>query len=132
MRFSYLFVEGFKSVFKNKKSTTISLITMICAMFLFGVFFAIGQNINYILDQVQRNQGIEVFIKNEATDETGLLFYLEQYLEYNASKTEEKEGKEDKEDKSDQEDKTDQEHKTDKPDKGDKKEPNEGPTLVRK
>jgi cell division transport system permease protein len=42
---------------------------MICAMFLFGVFFAIGQNINYILDQVQRNQGIEVFIKNEATDE---------------------------------------------------------------
>ena len=69
MRFSYLFVEGFKSVFKNKKSTTISLITMICAMFLFGVFFAIGQNINYILDQVQRNQGIEVFIKNEATDE---------------------------------------------------------------
>ena len=47
----------------------ISLITMICAMFLFGVFFAIGENINFVLEQVQRSQGMEVFILNEATQE---------------------------------------------------------------
>ena len=69
MRISYLFGEGFKNIFKNKKSAMISLITMICAMFLFGVFFAIGENINSILEQVQRSQGIEVFILNEATNE---------------------------------------------------------------
>ena len=69
MKFSYLFGEGFKNVFKNKKSAIISLITMICAMFLFGVFFAIGENINFVLEQVQRSQGMEVFILNEATQE---------------------------------------------------------------
>lgn len=66
---NYLLKEGIKNVFKNKKSTTISLVTMIITMFLFGAFFSIGENINYILEQVQKNQGIEVFIQNEATDD---------------------------------------------------------------
>jgi len=69
MGVNYLIREGIKNVFKNKKSTMISLVTMICAMFLFGAFFAIGENVNSILEQVQRNQGIEVFIENDATDE---------------------------------------------------------------
>lgn len=66
---NYLMREGIKNVFKNKKATMISLITMICAMFLFGTFFAIGENVNSLLEQVQKNQGMEVFIQNEATDE---------------------------------------------------------------
>ena len=69
MKFSYLIGEGFKNIFKNKKSAMTSLVTMICAMFLFGIFFAIGANINSILEQVQRSQGMEVFILNEATQE---------------------------------------------------------------
>jgi len=67
--FTYLISEGFSNVFKNKKGTMISLITMICAMFMFGAAFAIGQNVNYVMEQVQASQGIEVFILNEATDE---------------------------------------------------------------
>ncbi len=66
---NYLIREGIKNVFKNKKATMISLITMICAMFLFGTFFAIGENVNSVLEQVQKSQGIEVFIQNEATDD---------------------------------------------------------------
>ncbi|MCX4303192.1 MAG: permease-like cell division protein FtsX [Clostridia bacterium] len=67
--FTYLISEGFSNVFKNKKGTMVSLITMICAMFMFGAAFAIGENVNYIMKQVQASQGIEVFILNEATDE---------------------------------------------------------------
>lgn len=67
--FTYLISEGFSNVFKNKKGTMVSLITMICAMFMFGAAFAIGQNVNYIMQQVQASQGIEVFILNDATDE---------------------------------------------------------------
>ena len=67
--FTYIIKEGVRNVFKNKKATMISLITMICAMFLFGTFFAIGENVNAVLNQVQKNQGMEVFIQNEATDE---------------------------------------------------------------
>ncbi|MBR3697547.1 MAG: permease-like cell division protein FtsX [Clostridia bacterium] len=66
---TYLISEGFSNVFKNKKGTTTSLITMICTMFMFGVTFAIGQNVNYIMEQVKQQQGIEVFILNDATDE---------------------------------------------------------------
>ena len=56
---SYLISEGFKNVFKNKKSTVISTImTMVCMMLLFGAFFAIGVNVNSILEQVQMKQGI--------------------------------------------------------------------------
>ena len=67
--FTYIFKEVIKNVFKNKKATMISLVTMICAMFLFGAFFSIGENVNTILMQVQQSQGIEVFIENETTDE---------------------------------------------------------------
>ena len=66
---TYLISEGFSNVFKNKKGTMTSLITMICAMFMFGAAFAIGQNVNYIMKQVQQEQGIEVFILNDASDE---------------------------------------------------------------
>ena len=66
---TYLISEGFSNVFKNKKGTMTSLVTMICAMFMFGAAFAIGQNVNYIMKQVQQEQGIEVFIINDATDE---------------------------------------------------------------
>ena len=67
--FTYLIGEGFKNVFKNTKSTVISVITMICTMFLFGIFFSIGVNINSILEQVQLKQGMQVFIWDEVTDE---------------------------------------------------------------
>ena len=67
--FSYLIKEGFSNIFKNKKSTIISIMTMICTMFLFGLFFAIGVNVNSILEQVQMKQGMQVFIWDETTEE---------------------------------------------------------------
>ena len=66
---TYLISEGFKNLFKNKKSSVSSLITMMCAMFLFGAAFAIGENVNALLGQVQQAQGMEVFIDIDATDE---------------------------------------------------------------
>ena len=65
----YLISEGFKNVFKNKKSSFTSLITMICAMFIFGVAFAIGENANSVVEQVSKSQGIQVYMITDATDE---------------------------------------------------------------
>lgn len=67
--FSYLISEGFKNIIKNGKASVSSLVTMICAMILFGVFFSIGENIESAMSQIQMSQGIEVFILDEATDE---------------------------------------------------------------
>lgn len=64
----YLVGEGFRNVFKNKKSTSASLIIMCFTMLIFGVFFIIGQNINSIMKQLEGEQGMQVFLK-EISDE---------------------------------------------------------------
>lgn len=72
MKFSnltYLIGDGFRSVFKNKKASMASLITMLCAMLIFGIAFLIGENANSIVKQVSSAQGIQVYIQNAATDE---------------------------------------------------------------
>ncbi len=67
--FTYLVGEGFKNIFKNKKSTAASLMIMCATMIIFGVFFIIGQNINHFVKEVESAQGIQVFINKDATDE---------------------------------------------------------------
>ncbi len=67
--FSYLLGEGFRNVFKNKKSTAASLMIMCATMIIFGVFFIIGENINHLVKEVEAVQGIQVFINNDATDD---------------------------------------------------------------
>ena len=68
-RLGYLIGEGFSNVFKNKKSTGASLMIMCATMIIFGIFLILGENINHFVEQVESEQGIQVFIKNEATQE---------------------------------------------------------------
>lgn len=65
---SYLIGEGFKNVLKNKKSTGASLMIMCATMIIFGVFFMIGENINHIMNELEMQQGMQVFIIDEATE----------------------------------------------------------------
>ena len=65
----YLIGEGFSNVFKNKKSTGASLMIMCATMIIFGIFLILGENINHFVDEVEAEQGIQVFVKNEATQE---------------------------------------------------------------
>ena len=67
--FGYLIGEGFRNFFKNKKSTAASIIIMCATMFIFGIFFLIGENINYIMEQVQSEQAMQIFIDLESTPE---------------------------------------------------------------
>ena len=67
--FGYLIGEGFSNVFKNKKSTGASLIIMCATMIIFGIFLILGENINHIVDQVKSEQGFQVFLKVDATED---------------------------------------------------------------
>ena len=67
--FGYLIGEGFSNVFKNKKSTGASLMIMCATMIIFGIFLIIGENINHFVDQIKSEQGFQVFLKTDATDE---------------------------------------------------------------
>lgn len=66
---SYLIKEGFRSVFKNKKATIASLGTMCATMFIFGIFFALGENINFFVKGLEEEQAMIVNIEESATDE---------------------------------------------------------------
>lgn len=66
---SYLVGEGFKNVFKNKKSTISSLVIMCCAMLFFGIFFALGENIAHIMENIQESQSMQIWLVNGATSE---------------------------------------------------------------
>ncbi len=65
----YLIGEGFRSVAKQKKMTSASIIIMCATMFIFGVFYLIGENINYIMKQVESQQGMRVIIAENATQD---------------------------------------------------------------
>lgn len=72
MRFNvmkYLIGEGIRGLFKNKKSTMSTLVIMCAAMFIFGLFFVIGENINEYVKSIADAQGIRVFIADEATEQ---------------------------------------------------------------
>ncbi len=66
---NYLIKEGFKSVFKNKKATIASLGTMCATMFIFGLFFTLGENINFFVKGLKEDQAMRVNITREATEE---------------------------------------------------------------
>ena len=66
---SYLITDGFRNVFKNKKSTSASLVIMCFTMLIFGLFFMIGVNINSIMKQIEGAQGIQVFLKDGTSEE---------------------------------------------------------------
>ena len=65
----YFLSEGFRNVFKNKKSTFSCLGVMCATMLIFGLFLVIGENINAFVKSVADAQGIMVYLKTGATDE---------------------------------------------------------------
>lgn len=66
---SYLIGEGFRNIFKNKKSTVSALTTMCLCMLIFGLFFIVGQNINHIMNTIEDAQGMTVFFKSSVEEE---------------------------------------------------------------
>lgn len=66
---SYLIGEGFRNFLKNKKSTIISITTMCLTMLMFGVFFILGENINFIMETVEQQQGMQVYLDKSATSD---------------------------------------------------------------
>lgn len=65
----YFLSEGFRNVFKNKKSTFSCLGVMCATMLMFGLFFAIGQNITHMVENIEDSQAIRVFANIDTSEE---------------------------------------------------------------
>ncbi len=65
----YLIGEGFRNIFKNKKSTISAIIIMCASMIMFGIFFVAGENVNHIMSNIEKDQGMRVFLKDDIPEE---------------------------------------------------------------
>lgn len=66
---TYLIGEGISNIFKNKKQAATSFGTMCVIMIFFGICFILVGNFNNFIKQVEAEQGIQVYITNDATEE---------------------------------------------------------------
>ena len=64
---SYLIGDGIRNISKNKKSTFSAIIIMLVTMLTVGICFVVGENANAILDKMQTDYPLEVFLDNNIT-----------------------------------------------------------------
>ena len=63
--------QGGKNIGRNKMFSIASIATMSACIFMFGLFFSILMNFNYILKNIETNVGITVFF-NEGLDQASI------------------------------------------------------------
>ena len=59
--------QGFKNIGRNKMFSIASIATMAACIFLFGLFFSIVTNFNYIVKKAEEGVAITVFFEEDAT-----------------------------------------------------------------
>lgn len=72
MRFGtvrYSVKQGVKNIARNRMFSIASIATMAACIFLFGIFYSIISNFNYIVEKAEEGVAIVVMFDEEATDE---------------------------------------------------------------
>lgn len=67
--FGYSMKQGVKNIGRNKMFSLASIATMAACIFLFGLFYSIVINFNYIVEKAEEGVAITVFFNEDATDE---------------------------------------------------------------
>ena len=65
----YVGKQGLKNIWRNKMFSLASIATMSACIFLFGLFFSILVNFQYIIRTAEEGVAITVFFEEDATDE---------------------------------------------------------------
>ena len=65
----YVGKQGIKNIWRNKMFSLASIATMSACIFLFGLFFSILVNFQYIIRTAEEGVAITVFFEEDATDE---------------------------------------------------------------
>ena len=67
--FGYVGKQGVKNIWRNKMFSLASIATMSACIFLFGLFFSILVNLQYIIKSAEEGVAITVFFNDDATEE---------------------------------------------------------------
>lgn len=72
MRINTLFYsiwQGFKNIFRNKWFTLASVATISACLFMFGLFYAILANFQYIIKNIEQGVSVTALLREDITDE---------------------------------------------------------------
>lgn len=67
---AYCIKQGLKNIYRNKMFSLASSATMAACIFLFGLFFAIVTNFQYIVKEAESSVAVTVFFDEGASEET--------------------------------------------------------------
>ena len=67
--FGYSMKQGVKNIGRNKMFSIASVATMAACIFLFGLFYSIIVNFNYIVEKAEEGVAITVFFNEDTTDQ---------------------------------------------------------------
>lgn len=67
--FAYTIKQGFKNIFRNKVFSLASIATISSCLFLFGLFYSVVVNFQYMVKEVQSSVAITVFFDETVSDE---------------------------------------------------------------
>jgi len=67
--FGYVGKQGVKNIWRNKMFSLASIATMSACIFLFGLFFSLLVNFQYIIKSAEEGVAITVFFNDDATEE---------------------------------------------------------------
>lgn len=67
--FGYSMKQGVKNIGRNKMFSIASIATMAACIFLFGLFYSMILNLNYIVEEAEKEVAITVFFEEDATQE---------------------------------------------------------------
>ena len=67
--FFYGIGQGIKNIFRNRMFSLASISTMAACLFLFGVFYIVLSNFEYLVRSAETNVGLTVFFDEGTTDE---------------------------------------------------------------
>lgn len=64
----YTIEQGFRNIIKNKMFSIASIATMAACIFMFGIFYSLVINVQYIVEKAEEGVAIVVFLEEDATD----------------------------------------------------------------
>ena len=64
----YTIQQGLRNIVKNKMFSIASIATMAACIFMFGIFYSLMTNVQYIVEKAEEGVAIVVFLDEEATE----------------------------------------------------------------
>ena len=68
-KISFLFIEGFRNLWRHKLTASTSIFSVFLTLFLIGILIIVGQNSHYPIEYFRSKYKIEVFFNNNTLDE---------------------------------------------------------------